>query len=91
MAQVTAYCFASGHIHFGVEVTEGGIAIAVGEQATVREIIEATARLSRDDNTTLLVPGVPEAANQREALTAMARYIQHLAQRNQPGFRALGA
>lgn len=90
-ALVTAYCFASGQIEFGTEVPEGGISIAVGEEKKVREIVELHARLSRIDNKTLYVPGVPEAANQREGLTALARFIQWLARSNQSGFRALGA
>lgn len=87
---IIAYCFASGQIQFGSYVPEGAIAIAQGKEETVREVIEVTARLSRHDNETLFVPGVPEAFNQREGLTALARYIQYLGQRNQPGFRALG-
>lgn len=87
---ITAYCFASGHIDFGVTLPEGAIALATGEEHTVREIITGNARLSRHDNETLFVPGVPEAENQREGITAVARFIQWLAKSNQAGFRALG-
>lgn len=88
---ITAYCFASGHIDFGVTLPEGAIALATGEEKTVREIITGSARLSRHDNETLFVPGVPEAENQRDGITAVANFIQWLAKSNQPGFRALGA
>lgn len=88
---ITAYCFASGHIDFGATLPEGAIALAVGEEKTVRDVVSVNARLSRVDNRTLFVPGVPEAAGQREGITAMAHFIQRLALSNQTGFRALGA
>lgn len=91
MSKVIAYCFASGHIQFGADIPEGAIGIASGDDQKVRDTIEVTARLSRHDNETLFVPGVPEAASQREGLTALARYIQYLSERNGPGFRAMGA
>lgn len=90
MGKTIAYCFASGHIQFGSSVPDGAIGIATGEDQQVRDVIEVTARLSRHDNETLFVPGVPEAASQREGLVALARYIQYLGERNGPGFRALG-
>ncbi|QLG90909.1 host nuclease inhibitor protein [Pseudomonas yamanorum] len=88
---ITAYCFASGHIEFGVTLPEGAIALAQGEEKMVRDILTGNARVSRQDNETLFVPGVPEAENQREGIAAVARFIQWLGKNNQPGFRALGA
>ncbi|KAA6167172.1 host nuclease inhibitor protein [Pseudomonas veronii] len=88
---ITAYCFASGHIDFGVSLPEGAISLAIGEEKTVRDIVSVNARLSLLDNETLFVPGVPEAASQREGITAVAHFIQQLAKSNQSGFRALGA
>lgn len=88
---ITAYCFASGHIDFGVSLPDGAIALAAGTEKIVRDIVSVNARLSRVDNETLFVPGVPEAASQREGITAVAHFIQRLAMSNQPGFRALGA
>ncbi|MDE2033371.1 MAG: host nuclease inhibitor protein, partial [Pseudomonas sp.] len=76
---ITAYCFASGHIDFGVTLPEGAIALAVGEEKTVRDVVSVNARLSRVDNETLFVPGVPEAASQREGIAAVAHFIQRLA------------
>lgn len=88
---ITAYCFASGHIEFGATLPDGAIALATGEETIVRDIVSVNARLSRIDNETLFVPGVPEAANQRECIVAVARFIQWIAKSNRPGFRALGA
>lgn len=87
---IIAYCWASGLIQFGPSVPDGAIGIARGEEAKVRDVIEVTARHAKD-NERLLVPGVPEAANEREGLAALARYIQWLGERNGPGFRAMGA
>jgi hypothetical protein len=91
MGQMIAYCFATGLIQFGTHVPDDCIGIASGERKKVLDVIQGTARPSRADNETLFVPGVPEAANQREALTALAKYIQWLGERNEPGFRAMGA
>lgn len=90
---LTAYCFASGHIQFGLKVPAGAIGIAIGEQEVLFEIIQATAELSRHDNETLFVPGVvggpTEALAEAQALSAVTRYVLRLATRNQPGFKAL--
>jgi len=91
MGQMIAYCFASGHIQFGTHVPDGAIGIASGDRKKVLENIGETAQLSRVNNETLLVPGMPEAPSQRDGLTALARYIQELGKRNEPGFRAMGA
>lgn len=88
--KIIAYCWAGGLIQFGPSVPDGAIGIARGEEAKVRDVIEATARHAKD-NERLLVPGVPEAANEREGLAALARYIQWLGERNGDGFRAMGA
>jgi hypothetical protein len=88
---ITAYCFSSGHIGFGVTLPEGAIALATGEEKMVRDILIACARLSRLDNETLFVPGVPEAQSPHEGMTAVARFIQWLGKRNRSGFRASGA
>lgn len=90
MSKVIAYCWAGGLIQFGPSVPDGAIGIARGEEAKVRQVIEATARLAKD-NERLLVPGVPEAKCEREGLAALARYIQCLGDQNGPGFRAMGA
>lgn len=91
MGQMIAYCFASGHIQFGTHVPDGAIGIASGDRKKVLDIIASSARLSRVDNQTLFVPGMPEAACQRDGLAALAQYIQRLGKQNEPGFRAMGA
>lgn len=87
---ITAYCYPSGHIGFGATLPDGAIALATGEEKTVRDIITVNAHLSRQDNKTLFVPGVSEADSQREGMAAVARFIQWLRKSNQSGFRALG-
>lgn len=69
-----AYCFASGEIQFGRKVAEGAILIASGPAATLRSAIAPAARLAYD-NETLLVPGVPEAADQKAAGVALDRWV----------------
>lgn len=77
--QTTAYCWASGLIEFGNVVPDGAIPIITGEDEKIRSVIEGTARLSHD-NENLLVPGVPEAASQREGVLALERYVEWLNQ-----------
>ncbi|MBN9477383.1 MAG: host nuclease inhibitor protein [Bordetella sp. SCN 67-23] len=72
-----AYCWASGQIEFGTQVPEGAIWIVRGRDTSVRHLIDATARLAYD-NTTLLVPGIPEAENQKVAGDALARFLTWL-------------
>ncbi|KAF0810415.1 hypothetical protein A167_00695 [Alcanivorax sp. S71-1-4] len=88
--RVHAYCWRSGRIEIGDRVPEGANHIASGQEDMVRQQIQGTARLAYD-NKTFLVPGVPEASTEDEAITALCRYVQWLGQRNQPGFRAIGA
>ncbi|MBN0734682.1 host nuclease inhibitor protein, partial [Pseudomonas aeruginosa] len=65
MADTIAFCWASGLIEFGDQVPEGAIEIARGDDQVVREILVTNSRHAYD-NVSLLVPGVPEAANQTE-------------------------
>jgi hypothetical protein len=69
-----AYCYASGQIEFGRRVPDGAIQIARGPAAALRELIYGTARLAYD-NKTWLVPGIPEAPDQKEAGDALGRYM----------------
>lgn len=70
----TAYCYASGQIKIGTKVPVGALPIISGPENKLRAVIQGTARLARD-NKTLLVPGIPEAPNQEEALNALFAYI----------------
>lgn len=80
-----AYCYASGQIEFGLTIPVGAIEIARGTPRAVRRDITATARLAYDSKT-LLVPGVPEAANQDQALAALNLHCRWLKRRERPGF-----
>lgn len=79
-----AYCWASGQIEFGRRVPEGAILMAEGPAKPLRDVIGATARLAYD-NKTLLVPGVPEAPDEKQACDALGRHLDWLARRAVPG------
>lgn len=80
-----AYCWANGHIEFGRKVPEGAIRFASGPAAVLRRAIEPAARLAYD-NETLLVPGIPEAADQSTAGDALACWLD----RRRVGWEAKG-
>lgn len=88
--KINAWCWRSGQIEFGQRVPDGAMHIANGDEPVVREVITQTARLAHD-NLTLLVPGVPEATSEDDAMTALCRYVQWLGKRNSREFRAIGA
>lgn len=65
-----AYAFATGEIEFGQRVPYGALAFSEGPAKLLREIVSAQARHAHDGET-LLVPGIPEADNQDDALDAL--------------------
>lgn len=69
----TAYCYRNGVIRFRRRPGRGTLAIATGEVNRLRQVVRALARHSRD-NRTLLVPGVPEAANETKACDAVIAF-----------------
>ncbi|ECE7084939.1 host nuclease inhibitor protein [Salmonella enterica subsp. enterica] len=74
---ITAYCWASGLIEFGNTLPEGALPIVTGNEKNVRDVVEVLARHAYNGD--LLVPGIPETANQnevREALERFSRVIQ---------------
>lgn len=86
-----AYCWSSGWIEFGKAVPEGAIIIASGREKPLRAFIEQVARhgyqtvnvagraIKVAGTEHLLVPGVPEAANDMakvDALTAFKSWIR---------------
>lgn len=81
-----AYCWASGQIEFGHRTPPGAIALARGNERLVRQIVEATARHGYEAGV-LLVPGVPEAADQQQAGDALELHLLWLKQRERKGFR----
>lgn len=73
---LAAFCFRNGCIEFGEAIPKGALCIGIGGR-TFRRTVEANARLAYD-NKTLLVPGVPEADNDDEALDAVARFVERV-------------
>lgn len=73
-----AYCDRAGIIRFTEprqrKIPDGTLAIMRGRPERVRRLMEATARHAYDGKT-LLVPGVPEAADDDDALAALERFI----------------
>jgi hypothetical protein len=80
---ISANCYRSGEIIFlseGDEVPEGVALIASGPADEVRAAVEVMARHSRYDET-LLVPGLPEADDNEQALTALRLFIGEVEKR----------
>jgi hypothetical protein len=74
-----AFCYASGRIEFGRSLPGGTLPIAIGPAKKVREFMCARARHAYDGET-LLVPGVPEAANQMDAVDALMAWSRWLSE-----------
>jgi hypothetical protein len=81
MKMFFAYCWRNGRIGMGYAVPERAIPIASGRRKHVRSIINAWGRLSRLDNKTLFVPGVPEAGDENRALEAASRFSKAVRER----------
>lgn len=82
MTPQVAWCWASGLIEIGDVMPAdkpgggGAILIATGPKCSLRLGISVVARHGRGDgDRQLLVPGVPEASNQREAADALGRWL----------------
>lgn len=96
-----AFCFASGLIEFGRSVPSGAIVIARGPAKELRDFIEVNARhgyrtrliggrrTKVPGTDTLLVPGIPEAPNQRVAGDALAQWSKWIATKAPKGVRVL--
>lgn len=76
-----AYCWASGEVGFGNQVPEGAIFFAEGEGETFKERIQVLCRLAYPtykngvkQRPVWLVPGIPEAENEKEALEALYKF-----------------
>jgi len=83
-----AYCDASGAIAFGPRVPKGALAIARGREDALRDLLCATSRHAHDGET-LLVPGIPEADNQIQAVDALMDFGDWLALRQTEGVTIL--
>lgn len=69
-----AYCWRSGLLEFGNSVPSGAFLIVKGPDEMVRDQISAAARHAYDGKS-LLVPGIPEANNDREAEAALEAFL----------------
>lgn len=65
---LSCYCWRSGQLEFDDEVPEGALLLTTHDPKE-RSSIEALARLSYDGKT-FLVPGIPEAENDADAILA---------------------
>lgn len=76
MRPMVAYCWNSGLIEFGESVPDGAIKIAHGPKADLKCYVEVLARQGRGYSAgKLLVPGIPEANDQRAAGDALAAFL----------------
>ena len=82
-ATLTAFCYRSGQIHFGPRLPQGTIPLAMGPAAQVRAEVAALAQPAGDGKT-LLVPGVPDAADATRALAALLRFGDEINARRSP-------
>ena len=82
-----AYCDRSGVIGFQRRLPRGRLRIAAGPGRALRRAVEPLARLGYD-NSTLLVPGIPEAKSEKDAFVAARlfrdRVLKALARETQP-------
>ena len=74
--QLKAWCDRRGHIKFGVRIPKGRLLLGVGPEQKLRDSCEVLARWSypseRGGNDSIpLVPGIPEAKTDAEALAAV--------------------
>ncbi|EMF4471124.1 host nuclease inhibitor protein [Salmonella enterica] len=76
---ITAYCWASGLIEFSNTLPEGTLPIVTGNEKQVRDEVTVMARHAYSGD--LLVPGIPEAANQDEAREALERFSRVIQER----------
>lgn len=78
MNETFAWVWASGLIETGTEVPDGVMTFCTGEDCAVRELVGVVAR--HGYNGELLMPGVPEATDEDDAIEALIRFVQHLKQ-----------
>jgi hypothetical protein len=81
-----AYCWASGLIQFGRTVPPGSLKIAHGPVKPLQETIGVLARHGKGDSAgKLLVPGVPDAPDDRAKADALAAWLAWCAERRYAG------
>jgi hypothetical protein len=76
MKPLVAWCWASGLIEIGETVPEGAIKFAHGPKSNLETLISALARHGKGASEgKLIVPGIPEAADQQAAGDALQAFI----------------
>lgn len=76
-------CWRSGEAEVVTIVPEGTIVLATGKRERLETVLSAVARHSYDGET-LLVPGLPEAADDDQAQIAAANFVRMLNERLNP-------
>ena len=84
-----AYCWRTGIIEFGSRTPDGALCLARGSQKRLEAALCPIARHSRRGQT-LLVPGVPEADSDAEALEAVLAFVPRVERGMQRNRRAGG-
>ncbi len=73
-----AHCFRTGEIKISRKRDEPGmLLVGIGPGKELKEKVSARARLA-DDGQTMLVPGLPEAENEKDALDAVNDFVDFL-------------
>ncbi|GAA4475442.1 hypothetical protein GCM10023157_04290 [Gluconacetobacter asukensis] len=62
-----AYCYADRKIEFGKTIPNGDLPCGRGPARKLRDVVSVNARHAKD-GISLLVPGIPEATNEFEAI-----------------------
>lgn len=89
--ETIAYCWRNGELGFtDGPLPEGALILDKGTGKEWRERIEIMCRLSYDGHT-WLVPGIPEADDDIEALVAVRKFIAWISQRRERMKKAQGA
>jgi predicted ATPase len=68
-----AYCYRDGQIFFGRKIPDGALEVAQGMGKALRKEMSVAARHGYKEGV-LLVPGIPEAPNEKEALEALNKF-----------------
>lgn len=74
-APQVAYCWANGVIEFADAMPDGALQIATGPQRALVEAVTTVARKGHKEGV-WLVPGLPEAQQQDEALDALMEWLR---------------
>ena len=74
---IVAYAWRTGLIEIGDRTPDGALALATGTFVNLCDAVQGSARLAYD-NASWLVPGVPEAPDDRAALDALFAYTRRL-------------